>query len=465
MTEWLPRDAPRARRRGFIGAYLGWLFDGYETFATVLVARTAVDDLVGPHTAVDHPLYVGAILSTTLVSWAAGGLASGVLADRFGRRRVLLWSILWYAVFAGLTAVSPTYVALIVFRFLTGFGMGAEWGAGSSLVSEISDPRRRGVRIALLQSGFGLGFLVATGAWQVINVGGSADWRWMYLLGVAPALLAGFIRRGVSDPQLWNDSDRRRRDSIDRLARGEAISGIDRELARPLLVQLLGRAKFRNQVAVLLVGALASTLGWWAVSTWIPAFTGQKLGGRVSDLPTWITLVNVAYNLAGVIGYLAMGWLADSVGRKPVITAYFAASVVTTPLLFHLPESCAALIGFAALNGFFTLGQWTWMALYPSEVFPTQIRATAMTVVFNTARLAAAAGALLTPVLITAFGSISTAAIVIGCTSYALGMFVAPFLGPETRGRALPGVHTPTDSDREQAEKPDLPHGVAVAEA
>jgi MFS family permease len=129
------RDSSRDRRNGFIASYLGWLFDGFETFATVLVAAAIVNDLVGPGAAVKHPLYVGGILAATLVAWGVGGLLSGALADRFGRRRVLLWSILWYAAFAGLTALSPSYGLLLVLRFLTGLGMGAEWGAGSSLVS------------------------------------------------------------------------------------------------------------------------------------------------------------------------------------------------------------------------------------------------------------------------------------------------------------------------------------------
>jgi MFS family permease len=269
----------------------------------------------------------------------------------------------------------------------------------------------------------------------------------MYLFGVLPALLTVFVRRSVRDPELWNDADRRRAEASRRVADGEAVSEQERELSRPTLHQLLGHAAYRRQVAVLLCGALATTLGWWAVSTWIPQFTAAKLAGSVSDLPGSITLVIVAYNFAGVLGYLAMGWLADRVGRKPVIFGYFAASVIMTPLLFGVPDTRAQLIVLAFVNGFFTLGQWTWLALYPSEIFPTQIRATAMTVVFNTARLAAAAGALLTSALITAFGSIATAAIVIGCVAYGLGLVVAPFIGPETRGRPLPTAPGSTVDD------------------
>ncbi|HEY4281068.1 MAG TPA: MFS transporter [Conexibacter sp.] len=434
------RDSARNRRNGFLGAYLGWMFDGYETFATVLVAASVVEDLVGVGSSRAHPLYIGGILAATLVAWAFGGLISGVLADRFGRSRVMLYSILWYALFAGLTAIAPSYALLLVFRFLTGLGMGAEWGAGSSLVSELADPRRRGFRIALLQSGFGVGFLIATGLWQVINNGNPGDWRWMYLIGVVPALLTVYLRRSVKDSEMWSDADKQRRAAEQRVADGEDATEVERTLARPTIRQLLDNPSYRKQAGVLLIGALATTLGWWAVSTWIPQFAGSKLVGRVSNIPDTVTLVVVSYNFAGVLGYLAMGVLADRFGRKPTIFAYFAASLAMTPVFFLLGKSEATLIILAFINGFFTLGQWTWLALYPSEVFPTQIRATAMTVVFNTARFAAAAGAMLAATLIDAFGSISTAAIVIGCVGYAAGMLIAPFIGPETRAKPLPGA-------------------------
>jgi MFS family permease len=238
---------------------------------------------------------------------------------------------------------------------------------------------------------------------------------------------------------MWNDADEARRIAEARVDSGEA-GETDRELARPTIRQLLDDPRHRRQVGVLLIGALATTTGWWAVSTLIPQFTGQQLAGKVTDIPGNITLVVLCYNAAGVVGYLTMGILADRIGRKPTVFLYFAASLVMTPILFELADTKTALLILAALNGFFTLGQWTWLALYTSEVFPTNIRATAMTVVFNMARFAAAAGTLLVATLIDAFGSIGSAAIVIGCIAYGVGALVAPFIGPETRARPLPGT-------------------------
>jgi MFS family permease len=428
----------RQNRNAFVAAYLGWLFDGYETFATVLVASFVVNDLVGPGKALAQPLYTGGILAITLLSWAIGGLASGVLADRFGRRRVMLVSILWYAVCAGLTALSPNYALLLLFRFFTGLGMGAEWGGGSSLVSETAKPARRGLRVAFLQSGFGIGFLIATGVWQVINNGNPGDWRWMYVLGIVPALLVVYIRRQVSDSPMWQAADQARRAAAAEVASGAPVDAAAQELTKPTVSQLLSQPQYRNRIGLLFLGTLASMIGWWAVSTWIPQFAAHQLAGKVGNVADSVTLVVLAYNAAGVVGYLANGWLADRFGRKPVIFAFFVASVIVTPLLFSVPESRGSLIFWAAVNGFFTLGQMTWLALYPSELFPTNLRATGMSLTFNLARVPAALGALLSAKLITGFGSIATAAIVIGCVGYGLGVLVAWFLGPETRGRELP---------------------------
>ncbi|HEX3505870.1 MAG TPA: MFS transporter [Xanthobacteraceae bacterium] len=430
---------PIARRNGFIGAFLGWLFDGYETYATVLIAAAAVNDLVGPGVARAQPLFIGGILATTLVAWAVGGLLSGILADYFGRRRVLLTSILWYSIFAGLTALAPNYVSLLVLRFLTGIGMGAEWGAGSSLVSELWDPQRRGRGLAYLQSGFGCGFLLAAAIWQVINQGGVDDWRWMYVIGVTPAIATLFVRRYVKDSNLWIEADQRRRLIRQRVNANEPVDGGERNLTRLTLWQLFETRELRRRVALLLIAGLSTTIGWWAVSAWIPQFTAQQLADKMRDVPGAITQVVITYNAIGILGFIAVGYLADWLGRKPTMIFYFIGSLISVPALFLWPTSLEGLTAAAAVNGFFTLGQWTWLAIYPSELFPTHIRATAITFVFNTTRLVAAVATLISAYLIQVFGSISTAAVVVG-SIYVLGLLVTPWIGPETRAKPLPGL-------------------------
>lgn len=435
-------------RNSFIGAVLGWVFDGYETFATVLIAPSIVGDLIGHGAARTQPLYVSGILAATLVAWAIGGLVSGMLADRLGRRRVLFYSILWYSLCSAFAAAAPNYVALLALRFLTGIGMGAEWGAGSSLVSEVLSDKNRGKGIALLQSSFGFGFLLAAGAWQVLNSGALGAWRWMYLLGAAPALATVFVRRHVRDPQLWVEMDRRRREALTRVEHGGRIGAAESRIVKPTISQLFETPERRRRVLVLLVVALSTTMGWWAVSSWIPLFAAQQVAGRVKNVPSAVTGIVVAYNVVGIIGYLVMGVLADWLGRKPAMVLFFAGSLVSVPLLFLYASTPTQLTLFAALNGFFTLGQWTWIALYPSELFPTQIRATAISFVFNTTRVIVAGGTLLSAAAIHFFGSIGTAATVIG-SGYVVGLLLTPWIGPETKGQPLP-----TDDDAHLALQP-----------
>jgi MFS family permease len=449
------RVSSRDRRNGFIGSYLGWVFDGFETFATVLVAAAVVNDLVGPGTALDSPIYVGWILGITLAAWAVGGLLSGIFADYFGRQRTLMFSIAWYSVCAGLTALAPSFGIFLALRFLTGLGMGAEWGAGSAMVNEYWPPEKRGRGIAFLQGGFAVGFLVAIGLWEVINNGSPGAWRWMYVIGVAPAIITVFVRRRVKDPEMWVEADRRRREARDRARSGAALEASDTELTRFTMSQLLGSPATRKRLGLLLCCALATTLGWWAISTWIPQFTAATAlanGVPQPQVPGLITGVAALYVTGGLLGYLALGFIADVIGRKKTMMIFFAGALIMTPILFKVSDSMETLRVLAFINGFFTLGQWTWMALYPAELFPTHTRATAITIVFNATRFLAAAGAVLAGHLIDVFGSIPNAAITFGAI-YVLGLIVTPFVGPETKGKPLPRApgasDEPLDFERE----------------
>src|SRR5215208_499967 len=130
------RSIGRAGWTALIASFMGWMFDGYETYALVLVAGPAVSTLIPPDQLPQLPVYIGGLLASTLFGWATGGVIAGVMADYVGRKRMLMLSILWYAIFAGLTAFSPNYTAFLVFRFLTGLGLGAEWGPGTAIVAE-----------------------------------------------------------------------------------------------------------------------------------------------------------------------------------------------------------------------------------------------------------------------------------------------------------------------------------------
>lgn len=164
-----PTSISKAGWRALFASWLGWMFDGYETYAFVLVMGIAVPQLLPAASLPNASIYMGGLLSVTLLGWAVGGVVAGVFADYIGRRRTLMISILCYAFFAGLTALSWSYASLLVFRFFTGLGLGAEWGPGAAIVAEFWPPASRGRAAGALHSAYGFGLLLAAGIWLLLS--------------------------------------------------------------------------------------------------------------------------------------------------------------------------------------------------------------------------------------------------------------------------------------------------------
>ena len=430
------RAGPTARRALLLSG-LGWLFDGYETYALILVGTAAIRDLVAPDRLAELPLHFGGLIAVTLLGWATGGLAFGVFADYLGRRRALMLSILIYAVFTGLSAAAPDYGTLLAFRFLTGLGLGGEFAPGTTLVSELWPPARRGRAAGALCSAFGVGCLLASGLWLLVGGLGHGSWRAMFAIGVLPAFLLLWLRRGVEDPAIWVDADRRRRLARQATATGRGLGDQDRRLARFTLADLFANPELRRRTLLLLVMALASVVGYWGVSSWVPqqaravaARAGHGEGG-------WGALAGLLFSAGGIAGYLVLGALADRWGRKPTIALFFAGSVVASVAPFLIDGDLGLFMAAATANGFFTSGQFAWMAVYLPEVYPTAVRGTGTAVVYNSARYLAAFGPLVAGWVVQSLGGMAHAA---GLMSgiYVLALAATPFAAPETRGQPLP---------------------------
>jgi MFS family permease len=261
--------------RALVASWLGWMFDGYEVYALVLVMELAVRQLLPSGRLPKASVYMGGLLAATLVGWAVGGVAAGVLTDYIGRKRMLMISILWYAVFAGLTALSPSYWFLLAFRFLTGLGLGAEWGPGTAIVAEFWPPSLRGRAGGALRAAHGVGIFLASGIWLSLNPVGPSAWRYMFVIGILPAFLLLYIRRGVHDPALWIAANNRRREARARLERG-VVSQEDRKLTQFTMAYIMSDPELRRRVGLLLLMSLSSVVGWWSVSTWIPQYAAHS---------------------------------------------------------------------------------------------------------------------------------------------------------------------------------------------
>ena len=190
------RSLNRSQWNTLIAANLGWLFDGYETYALVISVGVALRQLLDPSQFPQIPFYAGTVIAITLLGWGIGGLIGGVVADYLGRKRTMLLAILAYSIMTGLSAFAWDWWSFAILRFLVGVCIGSEWVTGTSIVAELWPDKNRGKGVGLMQTGFGVGFFLASVAWYFIFPVGPDAWRVMFLLGVVPALLT----LGYGDP-------------------------------------------------------------------------------------------------------------------------------------------------------------------------------------------------------------------------------------------------------------------------
>jgi len=430
------RALNRTQWNTLLASNLGWVFDGFEAYALILTVAVALFQLLPPAQHSRIPAYAGAIIATTLCGWAVGGMSAGILADYIGRKRTMIYAILTYSIMTGLSAFSWSWTSFAVFRFLAGLAIGSEWVTGTSMTAEFWPDKARGKGSGLFQCGFGIGFFLASVVWLFFGATGPGAWRTMYLIGVLPALLTVWIRRAIPESTLWEKANEQRKAAKERTRSGSGATAEDHALTRFTFLDLFATPAVRNRTIIAFLMATTSAVGFWGISTWVPPYIGSVAAKAGLSSPQWASFTGMAYNAGTIAGYIALGFLADAFGRKPVTLAYFAFSLLFTPVLFLWTHGLHLLLVAAAIVGFFGSGQLTWLAAWLPELYPTRMRATAVGFIFNAPRLIAAGGTLMAGTLIVRFGGYGNAAMIVS-TIYLLGLAVGPFL-PETRGKPLP---------------------------
>ena len=426
----------RAQWRTLAAANLGWMFDGYETFALILTVGVALRQLLDASQFPQIPAYAGTVIAITLLGWGTGGIIGGILADYLGRRRTMIYAILAYSLVTGLSALAWDWVSFAALRFLVGMAIGSEWSTGASITAEVWPDQARGKGAGLMQCGLGIGFFLASLVWLFVGALGPGAWRIMYLIGVLPALFALWIRAGIPESRPWRRTDAYRRRARERAQNGVALGAEERALTRFTLADLFTDPQYRRHAILAFLLSLTTTLAWWGISTWVPPFVGSVAAKAGLPAQQWASYAGLTYNFGAVLGYASFGFLADRFGRKPMTMLFFAMALVLTPVLFLWTQDLQLLLIAAALNGYFSLGQYSWMPVWLPELFPTRIRATGMALAFNAPRFIAVLGPLIAGNLIVYFGGFGYAATIVA-SIYLLGLAAAPFL-PETRGQPLP---------------------------
>jgi MFS family permease len=400
-------DTTSAQRRTLIAAGLGWMLDAFDIMLYSLVLATLMREFGMSKSA------AGLLNSVTLVASAIGSFIFGLLADHYGRRKMLSLSILTYSLFTFACGFTTTVLALAVCRFLLGLGMGGEWNSGATLVAETWPSAWRGRAMGIVQSSWAVGYALAAVVAGVVLA--HANWRWVFFVGVLPAIVIFWIQHDVPEPDLWK---RQRRAPLEDQQQKSA----------------LWRAAFPRLIALVAMNTFGM-FAWWGLFTWIPAYLGLPVsqGGRGFQMFSVASFL-VVLNLLGMLpGYLLFGVFADWQGRKRTLIFYLVAAAIFVPVFAAARHPVSILIA-ASLAAFFGTGFFTGSGIIGSELFPTPIRATALGISYNLAR---AFGAL-APLLI---GSVSQTrglswSFAMCGVSFALAAASALWI-PETRGIEL----------------------------
>jgi MFS family permease len=376
----------------------------------------------------------GGFLSMTgLLGWVAGGFLFGTIADYIGRVRALTYSIAIYAVFTAMQGLSQGVWDFAVYRFLAGIGTGAELMVGIPLLAETLGETYRAKIAGFMMSGGAIGTFI--GAWVYGLVGGYG-WRVVFFVGLAPAILLAIVRRRMFEPDRF-DAVRERRQA---LRSSRQIAADDREFMRFVPMQLFSKEHRYNTMVGLLFG-LGSLLAIWTTNIWLPtilSFMVQKDGITGAAAVPFVSHGIMIWSLGGILGYWCHGFISDVIGRRLTIIFYAAGTIVSGLVLYLVLPSFHPWYPIALpIFGFFVFGIFTGYAIYLPEMFPTQVRATAVGFCTGAARIVTSFGPLVAGIMVGAFGG-SFNKVTAFFTCFAILSIIAMLLGRETKGRLLP---------------------------
>jgi MFS family permease len=429
-----PRGLTRYQWTVFLVVWAGWALDATDFGLFSLVLRPALTELLGGSPSMADIGRVGGFLSMAgLLGWAFGGFTFGIIADYIGRVRTLAVSILVYSVFTALQGFAHSPFELGLYRFIGGLGTGGEIIVGIPLVAEaFANTGIRAKVLGVMMTGGAFGSLI--GGW-VYGLVGPHGWRWVFFVGIAPAILLAFIRRGMIEPEHFR-AVRARREAAK--ANAAAVSAEEREFLRFVPLQLFSRDNIYSTMVGLMF-CLGTLLAIWTTVIWLPTIQTQILeadGIKGAAAIPYVSHGMMLWGIGGIFGYAAFGFIADVVGRRPAVVLYNIGTMALGFWLFLGLGHYTYYPFLLPIYGFFVLGVFSGHAVYLPELFPTHVRATAVSFCNGTGRIITSFGPLVAGLMVAYFGGFTQGAAIMTC--FALLSILAMFLGRETREDPLP---------------------------
>jgi MFS family permease len=426
----LIRQATPGQRRTLLAASMGWALDAFDAMLYSLVLAMLMRDLGMSKTT------AGSLGTLTLLASGIGGLIFGLLADRIGRKRALMASILTYSVCSFASGLATSIGMLAVARFFLGLGMGGEWNTGATLVAESWPTEFRAKAIAIVQSSWALGFAAA--ALVAGPVSRWFGWRAVFFVGIVPAFVTLWIQRSVPESEMW--AERARGDNVGVTdAKSPLLAKAARNGApiidKSISITTIFRAPFLKYTFALLLFNFFALFAWWGLFTWLPPYLSLPVeqGGRGFGVLGMTTLM-VVLNLCGMLpGYASFGWVADHMGRRNAFLVYALFAALLIPL-YAAARSQGALLVLGTLVAFFGTGLFSGSGIMGSEIFPTSVRAQALGFTYNGARAMSSVA----PLVIGRVGESKglSWAFYLCAAGYLLAAGMTALL-PETRGKQL----------------------------
>jgi MFS family permease len=368
-TPWY-RTVTADQWRVLAAAKVGWMLDAmdfmlYAMALGQLRAYFEFDDATA-----------GFLGTVTLVMSGVGGLVFGYVADRFGRTRALMGTIVIFSLASLGASTSQSVLQLLFWRAVLGIGMGGEWASGAVLVSETWPPHLRNKAISIMQSGWAIGYMAAAllAAWLLSDPDlGDEGWRWLFLAGLAPALFAIWIRRNVRESPTWSARSKPRRE----------------EAPNPFRI-IFGRKLLARTLRIIALGG-AVQFAYWGLFFWLPPFLSRPVeqggaGMGVVGSLNWILLMQAG----AYLGYLTFGYIADRYGRRRTFVLFMLCAAAIVPIYGQMARSPMVLLALSPLLGYFGHGYFSMFGSLVAELFPTAVRATGQGTSYNLGRMAGA---------------------------------------------------------------------------